>query len=71
MLGGPNGISFLYEVASELDWQDKRFIVMSHHHRREVCEDPHLWSQLNVHDYLYKPHLRPDDVVRAVERAYA
>lgn len=68
MLPGPNGISFLYEVVSQLDWQDKQFIVMSHQSRREVCEDNYLWEQLNVRDYLYKPSLRPEHIIQAVEK---
>ncbi len=68
MLSGPNGISFLYEVMSQLDWQDKQFVVMSHHSQREVCADAFLWQQLNVREYLYKPRLRSEDLLQAVER---
>jgi DNA-binding response OmpR family regulator len=71
MLPGPNGISFLYEVVSQLDWQDKQFIVMSHQSRREVSEDDYLWQQLNVREYLYKPSLRPEHLVTAVEKVLA
>jgi DNA-binding NtrC family response regulator len=71
MLSGPNGISFLYEVMSQLDWQEKQFVVMSHHSQREVCSDAFLWQQLNVREYLYKPTLRSEQLLHVVDRILA
>lgn len=68
MLDGPSGISFLYEVVSQIDWQDKRFIVISHCAEREICSDGYLWQQLNVISYFYKPDLTLESLIGVVSR---
>lgn len=64
-----NGISFLYEAVSHLDWQDKRFIILSSIPESDIADRGELWRQLNVVDYLYKPALLPQDLPACIERA--
>lgn len=64
-----NGISFLYEAVSHLDWQDKRYVILSSVPESDINGDGELWRQLNVVDYLYKPALLPHDLPGCIERA--
>jgi DNA-binding response OmpR family regulator len=71
LLPGHNGFSFLFEVVSHTDWQDKRFVVMSSLPAEEVVDDPSMWGHLNVCGYIYKPRFDPLSLPQYVEYALA
>ena len=64
-----NGLSFLYEAVSHLDWQDKRYVILSSVPPEDFGEVESLWQQLNVVDYLYKPTLLPHELPGLIQNA--
>ncbi len=50
-----NGIDFLYEFRSYIDWQDVPIIIYTIVPPDEFPSDKSFWSKLNVQEYLYKP----------------
>ena len=66
-----NGLAFLYEAVSHIDWQDKRYVILSSVPKEDFGESPAIWEQLNVVDYLYKPAMLPHELPVYIQRAAA
>lgn len=63
-----NGIEFLYELRSYPEWQDVPVVVYSLTHPEQFVSDESVLHQLGITEVLYKPAVRLDQVVKAVQR---
>jgi len=61
-----NGIEFLYELRSYLDWQKLPIIIHSQVPPTIKAISPMLWDQLRITAYLYKPHTRLADLADTI-----
>lgn len=61
-----NGLEFLYEFRSYLEWQSIPVIVQSVV-PSQILIEAGAWKLLGISKYLYKPHARLKDLVMAVE----
>lgn len=64
-----NGLAFLYEAISHIDWQQKRYVILSSVPEEDFGESAALWQQLNVVDYLYKPAVIPHELPMLLRQA--
>jgi DNA-binding response OmpR family regulator len=65
-----NGIEFLYELRSYVDWQDIPVIVISHILPTEQGLTDALRDQLGISTYLYKPRTKLSDLTNAVNQIF-
>lgn len=68
LLPGANGLAFLYEAVSHLDWQDKNYVLLSSILPNEIQLGAELFKHLNIVDYLYKPAMSPIDLAARIEQ---
>lgn len=66
-LGVHNGIEFLYEIRSYVDWQGIPVVVYSLNQAVRHAEFRAPFRQLGVKDMLYKPLVTVDELQRVVE----
>ncbi len=63
-----NGVEFLYEVRSYVDWQHIPIIVISHVPFAELGVNEVVWEQLGVVEYHYKPQLTLERLTESLHR---
>jgi len=67
-LPGHNGVELLHELASYEDSVHIPVIVLSAVHQREFTLPKSRWHHYGVVEYLYKPEIKPRELVERVER---
>ena len=66
-----NGIEFLHEIASYPDINKIPIIVLSSVYQHDFGMSSERWRHYGVVQYLYKPNIKPADLVIAVKKQLA
>jgi len=66
-----NGITVLYEMMSYEDWIKIPVVVMSNVKQADLSEAAVVWQRSSLVAFLYKPGLRPSQLVQAVREYIA
>jgi len=61
-----NGIEFLYELRSYIEWQSIPVLILSQVTPNKSAKQPKAWGQLNVAGYLYKPSTKLSNLIAKV-----
>lgn len=62
-----NGIEFLYEFRSYIEWQNTPVIILSFVPSTEFQPNNKIWQGLGVVNYLYKPQLSLRQLLNTVQ----
>lgn len=72
MMPEHNGLTLLNEAVSQMDWQMKKFVIMTTLLFDDVFRDKNLWPKLQIIDFVYKPDLQlellPDKVLKWIKQ---
>lgn len=66
-LPGHNGLEFLHEIASYQDTKDIPIILLTTISKMEFGIDDERWKAYGVTKYLYKPDIKPYQLVSVVD----